>query len=138
MSTRRLVVTGLGATVVAMAATMGIAAVTRLAGIDLEVGGEEIPLSGVAVMTGFFSGVGVALAVALHRWSGCPAEWFVRSTVALTAISLLPPFLVDAATSTAVGLTALHLVAAAVMIPALVRSLGRQADRQSTGALLAG
>ena len=74
-------------------------------------------------MTGFFSLVGVVLAAALLRWSARPAERFVRTTVALTAVSLVPPVLSGAGAATVVTLVALHLVAAAVMVPALARSL---------------
>lgn len=41
----------------------------------------------------------------------------------LTALSLVPPWVVGAAVSTSVTLVVLHLVAAVVMIPGLARSL---------------
>ena len=41
----------------------------------------------------------------------------------LTAVSLVPPLLSGASTATIVVLLVLHLVAAAVMVPALARSL---------------
>jgi hypothetical protein len=64
----RLVVTGLAATLAAMVAATLAAALARALGVDFEVpaGGETIPLSGFAVVTGFFSAVGVVIAVALH------------------------------------------------------------------------
>jgi hypothetical protein len=43
--------------------------------------------------------------------------------VSLTAISLVPPFICAADAATVAALVGLHLVAAAVMIPALTRSL---------------
>jgi len=121
----RLVGTGLLGTVGAMAATAAGAALARVAGVDFEVpdGGETIPVSGVAFVTGVFSLVGVGLALALARWSARPAERFVASTVALTAVSLVPPFVVGASLRTSLALVALHLVAAAVVIPALARGL---------------
>jgi hypothetical protein len=109
-----------------VAATALVAAVARPAGVELEVdGGEAIPLSGITVVTGFFSVVGVALAVVLLRWSARPAEWFVRTTVVLTAISLVPPVLVTAGTAAAITLVGLHLVAAGVVVPVLARELRR-------------
>src|SRR4051794_18569605 len=86
---RGLVVTGLAATIAAMAATTVAAALARAAGVGFEVpdGGETIPPAGFAVVTGFFSVVGVVLAGVLLRWSARPAERFVTTTVALTAIS---------------------------------------------------
>ena len=116
---------GLVATLAAMAATTGTAALARAVGVDFAVpdGGETIPLPGIAVVTGFFSVVGVVVAAALLRWSAHPAERFAWTAVTLTALSLVPPLLSGAATATVTTLIGLHLVAAAVMIPALARSL---------------
>ncbi|MEV1085146.1 DUF6069 family protein [Streptomyces sp. NPDC050211] len=52
-----------------MAATTLAAALAQAVGVDCEVpeGGETIPLSGFAVVTGFFSVVGIVIAVALLR-----------------------------------------------------------------------
>ncbi|MFJ1542889.1 DUF6069 family protein [Micromonospora chalcea] len=123
---RRLAVTGVVATLVAMTATTLGAALARAAGVDFAIpdgGDEAIPLGGFTVVTGFFSLVGVVIAAVLLRFSARPAARFVWTAVALTALSLAPPFLVGAAATTSVTLVALHLVAAAVMIPALTRSL---------------
>lgn len=126
----RLVGTGLLATLGAVVATTLVAALARGVGVELEVpeGGETIPLSGIAFVTGVFSFVGVVIAAALLRWSARPNEHFVRTAVALTALSLVPPWLVGAAASTSVALVVLHLVAAAVMIPALARALGTSTE----------
>lgn len=93
--------------------------------LDFEVpdGGETIPLPGFAVVTGFFSGVGVATAMALLRWSTRPVQRFVWTAVSLTVISSVPPLISGADTTTAITLVGLHFLAAAVMIPALVRGL---------------
>ena len=127
---RRLAVTGSIATLAAMVATTLGAALGRAVGVDFEVpeGGETIALSGFAVVTGFFSLVGVVLAVALLRWSARPAERFVLTAVSLTVISLVPPFLSGASTTTTAALLGLHHVAAAVMIPTLARSLRMPID----------
>jgi hypothetical protein len=118
---RTLLVTGLVAVLAATAVTTVPAALARAAGVGLEVpdDGEMIPLSGIAVMTAFFSIVGVAIAVALRRWSARPAERFVGTTGSLVLVSLVPPVLVGADAATTVTLIGLHLVAASVMIPAL-------------------
>ena len=118
------------ATLAAMVATALAAALARAVGVDFEVpdGGETIPLSGIAVVTGFFSVVGVVIAAALLRWSARPAERFVWTAVSLTAISLVPPLLSGADTATIAALIGLHLVAAAVMIPTLARSLRTRTD----------
>lgn len=126
----RLVVTGFIATLAAMVATILAAALARAVGVDFEVpdGGETIPLPGIAVVTGFFSVVGIVIAVALFRWSARPAERFVWTAVSLTAISLIPPLLSGANTVTTTALLGLHLVAATVMIPTLARSLRSRSD----------
>jgi len=122
---RGLAVTGVIAALAAVAATTLAAALAQAVGVDFEIpdGGETIPLSGIAVMTGFFSIVGVVIAVALLQWSARPAERFVWTAVSLTAISLVPPLLSGANTATTTALIGLHLVAATVMIPTLARSL---------------
>ncbi|MEU4612388.1 DUF6069 family protein [Streptomyces umbrinus] len=122
---RGLVATGFIATLAAMAATTLAAALAQAVGVGFEVsdGGETIPLSGFAVVTGFFSVVGIVIAVALLRWSARPAERFLWTAVSLSAISLVPPLLSGADTATITALLGLHLVAAAVMIPTLTWSL---------------
>ena len=127
---RGLAGTGFIATLAAMAATTLAAALARAVGIDFEApdGGQTIPLSGFAVVTGFFSVVGIVIAVALLRWSARPAERFVWTAVSLTAISLVPPLLSGANTATTTALLGLHLVPATVMIPTLARSLRTRTD----------
>jgi len=127
---RGLAGTGFIATVAAMVATTLAAALAQAFGVDFEVpdGGETIPLPGIAVVTGFFSVVGVVIAGALLRWSARPAERFVRVAVSLTAISLVPPLLSGADPGTTTALLGLHLVAATVMIPTLARNLRTRTD----------
>lgn len=85
-------------------------------------------MAGFAVVSGFFSVVGVVIAVALLRLSARPAERFGWTAVSLTAISLVPPLLSGADTATITALLLLHLVPAAVMIPTLTRSLRARTD----------
>jgi len=126
---RRLLGAGLVATLAATVAAGLIAALARAAGVDFEVdGGETIPVSGIAFQVGCFSLVGVVLAAAILRWRARPAELFARTAVTLTAISLVPPVLWGSGAGTVVTLVGLHLVVAAVMVPALTRSLRRVSD----------
>jgi hypothetical protein len=127
---RGLAGTGFVATLAAMAATTLAAALAQAVGVDFEVpdGGQAIPLPGIAVVTGFFSVVGIVIAVALLRWSARPAKRFVWTAVSLTAISLVPPLLSGANTATTTALLGLHLVPATVMIPTLARSLRTRTD----------
>ncbi|MDG9674451.1 DUF6069 family protein [Micromonospora sp. DH14] len=123
---RRLAGTGLVATLAAMVATTLAAALARAVGVDFAIpdgGGEAIPLAGFAVVTVFFSVVGVVIAGALLWWSARPADRFVWTAVSLTALSLIPPFVSGANAATIAALLGLHLVAATVMIPVLTRSL---------------
>jgi len=127
---RKLAVAGFIATLAAMLATTLAAVLAQAVGVEFVVSdsGELIPLSGIAIMTGFFSVVGVVMAAALLRWSTRPAELFVRTAVTLTAISLVPPLLWGANTATITALMGLHLIAATVMIPTLSRSLRTRSD----------
>ena len=127
---RGLVGTGCLATLGAVVTTTLLAAAAAAAGVDFEVpaGGETIPVPGIAVVTGFFSAVGVVIAAALQRWSAHPAERFRWVALSLTAVSLVPPILAGADTATTITLIGLHLAAASVMIPALVRALRARSD----------
>jgi Family of unknown function (DUF6069) len=122
---RGLAGTGFIATLAAMVATTLAAALAQAEGVDFEVpdGGDTIPLSGFAVVTGVFSVMGIVIAAGLLRWSARPAERFVQTAVSLTAISLVPPLLSGADPATITALLGLHLVAATVMITTLARSL---------------
>jgi len=121
----RVAVTGVVVAVAAAAATTACAALAKAAGVDFEIpdGGESIPTAGFATVTAGFSLVGVVVAVALAHWSARPAQRFLQITVPLAAVSLVPPFTVGANGATTATLVGLHLVAAAVVIPALARSL---------------
>ncbi|MEU8171212.1 DUF6069 family protein [Micromonospora sp. NPDC049004] len=122
---RGLAGVGLLATLAAMLATTVVAALARDAGVDFAVpaGGETIPIPGFAVVTGVFSIVGIVIAAALLRWSTRPAARWVWTAVSLTAISLVAPLLCGGTAATVTALVGLHLVPAAVMIPALRWSL---------------
>ncbi|WP_433553829.1 DUF6069 family protein [Micromonospora zamorensis] len=127
---RGLVGTGLVAALAVVVATTLAAALAQAVGVDFEIpdGGDTIPLSGFAVVTGFFSVVGIVIAAAFRRWSAQPAKRFVWTAVSLTAISLVPPVISGANTATIAALLGLHLVPAAVMIPTLARSLRTRTD----------
>ena len=126
---RGLAGTGVLAALAAMVANTLAAALARAVGVDFQVpdGGETIPVSGIAVVTGFFSVVGVLIALTLLRWSARPAQRFVWTAVSLTGISLIPPLLSGANPATTTALIGLHLIAATVMIPTLARSLRSRA-----------
>jgi len=104
---------------IAAAATTAIAAALQAMGVPLTVGGEPIPLLGFANLTLMCVAAGFVLAVALRRFARTPHRTFVVSTMALTAVSFVPDLVVEAALSTRVSLIAMHVVAAAIVIPAI-------------------
>jgi uncharacterized protein DUF6069 len=121
--TKPLITNGLAAAAGAAVATSVVAAAGQFAGVSLVVGGAPIPVPGFAMLTVVFSVVGLVLALVLARKASRPRSTFVRTTVALTALSLVPDVLVDAATATKVLLMLTHVVAAAIVIPAIARRL---------------
>ncbi|MQA81632.1 MAG: hypothetical protein GEV10_24645 [Streptosporangiales bacterium] len=121
--TGSLLRTGVVAAALASAATSAVAAAGHAAGISLDMGGVPLPVSGFAVLTAVFSLVGLVLAAILSRTARHPRRIFVWTTVVLTACSLVPDVLADAASVTKVLLMTAHLVAAAIVIPAVARRL---------------
>ena len=121
--TSALLGTGILATVVASAATPIVAAAATVVGISLDVGGAPIPVLGFGTLTAFFSLIGVVMAVVMARVARHPRSTFVRTTVVLTALSLVPDVLAPAAPATKALLMLTHLVAAAIVIPAVARKL---------------
>ncbi|MDR8407398.1 DUF6069 family protein [Nonomuraea sp. 3-1Str] len=118
-----LIIGGLAAAAVAAAATAAVAAAGDFAGISLAVGGVPIPVSGFALLTVVFSVVGLVLALVLARSARRPRAAFVRITIVLAALSLVPDVLADASAATKALLMLTHVVAAAIVIPAVARRL---------------
>jgi hypothetical protein len=111
------------ATVLAAAATAAVAATAHAAGVDLAVGGQQIPTSGFATMTVVFAALGLLIALALRRYAGTPRTAWIRLTVALTVLSWIPDLLSDSTGSTKAVLMTTHLVAAVIVIPAVASRL---------------
>ncbi|MEU4530232.1 DUF6069 family protein [Micromonospora ureilytica] len=118
-----LIRAGAVATVAASAATMAVAAVGQLAGVSLDVGGAPIPVMGFGVLTAAFSLIGLIIAALLARFARRPRRTFVRTTVVLTVLSLVPDVIADAGVATKALLMLTHLVAAAIVIPGVARRL---------------
>jgi hypothetical protein len=118
-----LVRAGVVAGLVAGTATSAFAAVVDAAGVSLKVGGEAIPVLGFAQVTFVATMIGTLLAVVLNRRASNPRRTFVRTTVALTALSFVPDVLADAPNGTRLALAVSHVVAAAIVIPALASRL---------------
>jgi thiamine transporter ThiT len=66
---------------------------------------------------------GTVLAVVFARWAARPARAFLMTTLPLLALSLAGPLTAQATTATRLTLACGHLIAAAIIIPAVVRYL---------------
>jgi hypothetical protein len=86
---------------------------------------------GFAQLTFLAAIIGTVLAVVLARRMARPHRTFMTTTIALTALSLVPDALANAHTSTRCTLALTHIAAAAIVIPALTSRLDH-ADRKHT------
>jgi hypothetical protein len=120
---RALWVAGLVSGAVAGVATTVVAAVARAADVPLAIDGEQIPLFGFAQLTIMGAVIGAVLAVSFNKWARRPQRTFVVTTVALTALSLVPDVMADATTGSKLVLMLTHLVAAAIVVPTLAKRL---------------
>ncbi|MBO0842757.1 MAG: cell envelope biogenesis protein OmpA [Nocardioides sp.] len=124
-STRRSVWKhGLAASAGATVATTTLAAIASAAGVSFAgPDGSSIPLAGFAQLTLAFSLVGIVIAAVMARVARTPRRTFVRTTVALTVLSVVPDATFGFSAGSAVTLMALHAVAAVIVIPVLARRL---------------
>jgi hypothetical protein len=120
---RTLWKTGAVAGVAAAAVTTAFAAALEALGVSLEIQGEAIPLLGFAQMVILATIIGTALAVVLARKASHPRRTFVVTTAALTALSFVPDITANAPGGTRIALALSHVVAAAIVIPALASKL---------------
>jgi Family of unknown function (DUF6069) len=104
--------------VLASAATIAIAALARAADVSLEADNETIALNAFALGTLVATAAGVVLAAIVRR-----RRPFVTITLAATALSLVPPVTASDDAATLAVLVVTHIVAAAIVIPALGRQL---------------
>ncbi len=117
---------GVAAAVAASVATTVLAAVASAAGISFaDSTGASIPIAGFAQLTLAFSLVGVGIAAVMARKARRPRRTFVRTAVALTALSFVPDLTFGFDAGSAATLITLHIVAAAVVVPTLA---GRLSD----------
>jgi hypothetical protein len=115
---------GVAAAVVASVTTTALAAVASAAGVSFaDSTGASIPIAGFAQLTLFFSLAGVGIAAVMARKARRPRTAFVRTTIALTALSFVPDLTFGFDTASAATLIALHAVAAAIVVPTLARRL---------------
>lgn len=119
----RLLVSGLVSGAIAAAATTAAVLVAHAAGEDVAVAGEQIPVVGFAQFVLVGALLGVALAKVFSRRARRPRSTFVRTTVGLAALSIVPDLVVDASSGTKLVLALTHVIAAAIIIPTLATRL---------------
>ena len=85
--------------------------------------GKAIPLLGFAQVTFVAAMIGTAIAVVLSHRAARPRRTFVITTIVLTLLSIVPDVIADAHTATKVVLALTHVIAAAIVIPALATRL---------------
>jgi hypothetical protein len=117
---------GVAAAVVASVATTVLAAVASAGGVSFaDSTGASIPIAGFAQLTLVFSLLGVGIAAVLARKASRPRATFVRTAVALTALSFVPDLTFGFDAASAATLITLHTVAAAIVVPTLAGRLAR-------------
>ncbi|MGC4109333.1 MAG: DUF6069 family protein [Nocardioides sp.] len=115
---------GVAASVVASATTTVIAALASADGVSFSNGADPgIPILGFTQLTLVFSLIGVGLAAVLARKARRPRRTFVRTALALTALSVVPDLTFGFDTPSAVTLVSLHAIAAAIVVPTIARRL---------------
>jgi hypothetical protein len=107
---------------VAATVTTAIAAVAGAAGVSFETDGEPIPLMGFAQMTLLGALLGLVIA-RLCRRAAHPRAMFVRITVALTVLSVVPDLTMSFDAASRLVLVLTHAAAAAIVVPVLARRL---------------
>jgi len=112
------------ATLAAAAATEAVVALAGAAGSTVAIQGEELKPGGCTVMVVLAVLTGAALLAGVRRWATNPRRTWIRSTAALTVLSFVPDLAVpDTSTSSRIVLMTAHVVAAAIVIPAVARRL---------------
>jgi hypothetical protein len=122
-TTGRFARAGLVAGLYAAIVNLAVVAVAHGLDVTFKVRGEAIPLVAFPQVTSFAAVLGVGLAGGLVRWVRRARTVFLTVTIGLTALSLLPPALVDTDTATRLVLELTHLVAAFIVIPAIASRL---------------
>ncbi|MCW2797151.1 DUF6069 family protein [Nocardioides sp.] len=110
---------GVATGAVAATTTVGLVAVLRAVGVPFEVGGEGIPLVAFAQMVLLGTVIGTVLARRTRTTT------FIRATVLLTVASCFPSVALGTGSASKLALVLTHVVAAAIVVPALARRQGR-------------
>jgi len=115
---------GVAAAVGASVATTTLAAVASAVGVSFaDSTGASIPIVAFTQLTLVFSLLGVGIAAVMARKARRPQQLFVRTAVALIALSYVPDLTVGFDAGSAATLITLHTVAALIVVPTLARRL---------------
>jgi amino acid transporter len=132
LATRPIWQVGALAGVAAAVATTIVALIAKAVDVPLEArsmgqdSAEDIALYFFPINTLFWTLIGTVIAVIMARRAKDPARTFVITTIVLTVLSLGSPAMAqDATTATKVSLAMAHIVAAAIVIPALAWRLSQ-------------
>jgi len=117
---------GVAAAAVASVTTTVLAALASAAGVSFaDSTGTSIPIAAFAQLTLVFSMIGVGIAAVMARGARRPRAAFVRTAIALTALSFVPDLTFGFDPGSAATLMMLHSVAAAIVVPTLAGRLPR-------------
>jgi Family of unknown function (DUF6069) len=129
--------TGLVAGIAASAATVAVALAAKAIDIPMQVAAsandaaEDIPMSGFVSLTLASTAIATLLALAFARYAKRPAHTFVIVSAVLTVVSFVGPLTAHhATTATRAVLELSHVVAAAIVIPAVARRLPQRTTRR--------
>ena len=112
------------AAVTGAAVTTAAAAALHGAGVDFAIDHQVIPLAGFAQMTALGAVLGGVILAVVNRRSADPRGRFLQVTAVLTALSCIPSVALPPDAATKLALVALHVLAAAIIVP----QLGRHAN----------
>lgn len=117
---------GVAAGAVAAVATTTVAVVAHAVGVSFaDSTGESIPWFAFAQLTFICTLLGVALAAGVRRRASQPRRTFTRVAWTLAAVSCVAPVLIGLSVAGTATLVVDHLVAAAIVVPALASRLHR-------------
>ena len=114
---------GMAAGFAGAVANVALVAGARQFDAGVEIQDEAIPLLGFAQITLISAIIGIGLAALFARRARRPRHTFVVTTVVLSALSMVPPAIVDADVATKLVLGLTHVVAAMIIIPAIASRL---------------
>jgi uncharacterized protein DUF6069 len=97
------------------------AALLHAVGVSFEIDRAMIPLLGFAQLTFVGAVMGGVLLAVVNRCSAAPGRRFAQIAVALTALSCVPSAAMPDDVATRLALVALHVLAAAIIVPVLLR-----------------